>query len=93
MSLGSFRRRRRNGPTVGFVVGWPATGSVTTWAGRLQVDAEGTARLHTVWHLVRSVTGDPPSALDVWESVLTNCSVFAKFARYNLSGNSTISGS
>jgi hypothetical protein len=67
-----------NGTTVGFVVGWPAANSVTSWAGRLEIDAEGGATLHTVWHLVRAATGEPPRALQVWESFLTNSSVFRK---------------
>lgn len=67
-----------NGPVIGFVVAWPAAGSVTTWAGRLETDAQGNAALHTVWHLVRTVSGDPPRPLNVWECFLTNSSVFRK---------------
>lgn len=67
-----------NGSAIGFVVAWPAAESVTTWAGRLETDALGNAALHTVWHLVRRVSGDPPRALNVWESFLTNSSVFRK---------------
>lgn len=67
-----------NGTTIGFVVGWPAADSVTSWAGRLEMDAEGNATLHTLWHLVRSVSGDPPRALQVWESFLTNSSAFRR---------------
>jgi hypothetical protein len=67
-----------NDTTIGFVVGWPAADSVTSWAGRLEVDAEGNAALHTVWHLVRATSGDPPRSLQVWESFLTNSSVFRK---------------
>jgi hypothetical protein len=67
-----------NGTTIGFVVAWPAAGSVTTWAGRLEVDAEGSATLHTVWHLVRESSGEPPRTLNIWESFLTNSSVFRK---------------
>jgi hypothetical protein len=67
-----------NGTTIGFVVGWPAASSVTSWAGRVEMDADGNATLHTVWHLARAATGDPPRALQVWESFLTNCSVFRK---------------
>lgn len=67
-----------NGSTIGFVVGWPAADSVTSWAGRVETDAEGNATLHTVWHLVRATSGDPPRALQVWESFLTNSSVFRR---------------
>jgi hypothetical protein len=67
-----------NGSTIGFVVSWPAADSVTSWAGRVETDAEGNVTLHTVWHLARSTTGDPPRALQVWESFLTNSSVFRK---------------
>jgi len=67
-----------NGTTIGFVVAWPAAGSVTAWAGRIETDPDGNATLHTVWHLVRSVTGEPPRELGIWESFLTNSSVFRK---------------
>jgi hypothetical protein len=67
-----------NGTTIGFVVAWPAASSVTSWAGRIETDAGGNAALHTVWHLVRSVSGDPPRALGIWESFLTNSSVFTR---------------
>jgi hypothetical protein len=67
-----------SGTTIGFVVGWPAADSVTSWAGRLEADADGNATLHTVWHLARSVSGDPPRALQVWESFLTNSSMFRR---------------
>lgn len=67
-----------SGSTIGFVVGWPAADSVTSWVGRIETDADGDATLHTVWHLVRSTTGDPPRALQVWESFLTNSSVFRR---------------
>lgn len=71
-----------NDTTIGFVVGWPATDSATSWVGRVELDAQGNATLHTVWHLVRSATGDPPRALQTWESFLTNSSV----ARRTLGG-------
>lgn len=67
-----------NGATIGFVVAWPAAGSLTSWAGRLETDASGHATLHTVWHLVRPVAGDPPRPLEPWESFLTNSSVFRR---------------
>lgn len=31
------------GTTIGFVVAWPAAGSVTSWAGRVETDAGGNA--------------------------------------------------
>jgi hypothetical protein len=67
-----------NDTTIGFVVGWPAADSVTSWAGRLEVDGQGNATLHTLWHLVRASTGDPPRSLQVWESFLTNGSLFRR---------------
>jgi Avidin family len=67
------------GAAIGFVVAWPAAGSVASWAGRLDTDAAGNAALHTVWHVVRTVSGDPPRALDAWESFLTNSSVFRRY--------------
>jgi hypothetical protein len=69
-----------NGTTIGFVVAWPAAGSVTSWAGRLEADADGKATLHTVWHLVRSVSGEPSRPLCIWESFLTNSSIFTRYA-------------
>lgn len=68
-----------NGTTIGFAVAWPAAGSLTSWAGRLEVDGEGVATLHTLWHLVRPVTAaDPARAVEIWESFLTNGSVFRR---------------
>jgi hypothetical protein len=67
-----------NDTTIGFVVAWPAAGSVTSWAGRIDTDADGNATLHTMWHLVRSVSGEPPRELGIWESFLTNSSVFTR---------------
>ena len=67
-----------NGAAIGFVVAWPATGSITAWAGRIETDANGNATLHTIWHLVRSVSGEPPCELGIWESFPTNSSVFRK---------------
>jgi len=67
-----------SGTTIGFVVAWLAAGSVTSWVGRVEVDGDGTHRLHTVWHLVRSASGEPPRALGIWESFLTNSSVFTR---------------
>lgn len=67
-----------NDTTIGFVVGWPAVDSVTSWAGRIEVDAEGDATLHTLWHLVRASSGEPSRSLQVWESFLTNSSAFRR---------------
>lgn len=68
-----------NGSTIGFVVSWPAALSLTSWAGRLEVDPHGIERIHTVWHLVRpTVNADPSRTVDVWESFLTNSSVFTR---------------
>jgi len=68
-----------NGPTIGLVVAWPAAGSLTSWAGRLEVAADGGATLHTVWHLVRTYSAaDPAKATEIWESFLTNSSVFRR---------------
>jgi hypothetical protein len=70
-----------NGTTIGFVVSWPAALSLTSWAGRLDIDAQGVARIHTVWHLVRPTSNaDPSQVVDVWESFLTNSSVFVRAA-------------
>lgn len=69
---------KANGTTIGFTVAWPAANSVTAWAGRLETDAQGNATLHTMWHLVRTVSGDPPRHLAIWESFLTNSSVFTR---------------
>jgi hypothetical protein len=70
------------GDLVGFVVSWPAVNSLTCWAGRLVhqklPDGEIWA-LHTVWHLARQdVAGDPPREAAVWETFLTNSSVFQR---------------
>lgn len=68
-----------NGTTIGFVVSWPAALSLTSWAGRLDIDPEGIQRIHTVWHLVRPAShADPLQTVDVWESFLTNSSVFRR---------------
>ena len=67
------------GPMIGFVVAWPASGSVTSWAGRLVTAADGSQAIHTVWHLARSrVPGDPPRDAAPWESFLTYASVFRR---------------
>lgn len=68
-----------NGSTIGFVVSWPAALSLTSWAGRLDIDPQGIERIHTVWHLVRPASSADPSRLvEVWESFLTNSSVFTR---------------
>ena len=67
-----------NGATIGFVMAWPDAGSVTAWAGRIEAGADDNATLHTVWPLVRSVNGEPQRELGIWESSLTNSSVFRK---------------
>jgi hypothetical protein len=88
--IGDDRARDRSAPLVGmvtgalvrFVVSWPAAKSLTSWTGRLVHErrAEGeTWTLHTVWHLARQeVAGDPPREAAVWETFLTNCSVFER---------------
>jgi hypothetical protein len=68
-----------NGTTIGFVVSWPAALSLTSWAGRLEIDPQGVQRIHTVWHLVRAASNaDPSQTVEVWESFLTNSSVFTR---------------
>ena len=68
-----------NGTTIGLVVAWPAAGSLTSWAGRLEVATDGGATLHTMWHLVRtSSPADPDKQTEIWESFLTNSSVFRR---------------
>jgi hypothetical protein len=70
-----------NGTAIGFVVSWPAALSLTSWAGRLDVDGQGIERIHTVWHLVRPTShADPSLVVGVWESFLTNGSVFTRMA-------------
>ncbi len=67
------------GPMIGFVVAWPASISVTSWAGRLVTAADGTAAIHTVWHLARGrVPGEPPRDPAPWESFLTYTSIFRR---------------
>ena len=67
------------GPMIGFVVAWPASDSVTSWAGRLVTAADGTRSIHTVWHLARArVPGDPSRDAAPWESFLTYASVFRR---------------
>jgi hypothetical protein len=71
-----------SGELVGFVVCWPEASSLTSWAGRLVRD-EGpdgeTWSLHTVWHFARQeLPGDPPRTTQVWDTFLTNSSVFRK---------------
>lgn len=72
-----------NGELVGFVVAWPGTSSLTSWAGRLveQVDDAGNAihSLHTIWHLARQeLNGDDPRPAAMWETFLTDTSVFIR---------------
>lgn len=70
---------RAVGNVIGFVVGWPAAASLTSWAGRLGADANGSATIHTVWHLAReTIAGDPPRPAQPWETFLTYTSVFRK---------------
>jgi len=70
-----------NGMTVGLVVAWPSAGSLTSWAGRLELPAEGGATLHTMWHLVRPAqAADPAREAEIWESFLTNSSIFRRIS-------------
>jgi dimethylaniline monooxygenase (N-oxide forming) len=68
------------GETIGFVVAWPETGSVTSWAGRYhKEDENGLETIHTLWHLVNeTVGGDTPRPSDPWESFRTQASIFRK---------------
>jgi hypothetical protein len=72
------------GELVGFVVCWPDSSSLTSWAGRLvrNEEAEGPSHsLHTVWHLARQhVGGEPPHVTEIWETFLTYGSIFKKIA-------------
>ena len=68
-----------NGTSIGFVVSWPAALSLTSWVGRLEFDAHSKPKLHTMWHLVRPASeSDPSKPLQIWESFLTNSSVFER---------------
>ena len=77
-----------NGITIGLVVAWPAAHSLTSWAGRLEAGADGSATLHTMWHLVRPVSAaDAAKKVEVWESFLTNSSVFRRSATPAIAGS------
>lgn len=73
-----------HGTLVGFVVCWPDSSSLTTWAGRIVRDESATEskgwHLHTVWHLVRECSGDPPRETEVWDSFITYTSIFSKIS-------------
>ena len=66
--------------TIGFVVAWDKTGSTTSWAGRYYKDEEtGQEFIHTLWHLVRQSTDDDYNEeMPIWQSFLTNASLFKK---------------
>ncbi len=42
------------GALIGFVVAWPASGSLTSWAGRMVTGPDGAQAIHSVWHLARA---------------------------------------
>ena len=68
---------RSVGPLIGLIVTWPAASSITSWTGRLVIDAAGQRSIHTVWHLAReNIAGDPPRPAQPWETFLTYASVF-----------------
>jgi hypothetical protein len=69
------------GELVGFVVCWPGTASLTSWTGRLfqEQGPQGPVwKLHAAWHLAREEVGDPPRKTGMWETFLTNVSVFER---------------
>lgn len=69
------------GALIGFVVAWHASGSLTSWAGRLVTGPDGSQTIHTVWHLARGrIAGDPPRDAAPWETFLTYSSVFRREA-------------
>lgn len=69
------------GELIGFVVCWPASESLTSWVGRL-VRSDASCAIHTVWHLGRQrLEGDPGREAALWETFLTNTSVFTKITR------------
>jgi hypothetical protein len=87
--IGDDRARDRSAPLVGlasgelvgFVVCFPGTTSLTSWTGRLfqeQGPRGPVWKMHTVWHLAREEVGDPPRKTGVWETFLTNTSVFER---------------
>jgi len=88
--IGDDRAKGRNSPLVGlataelvgFVVCWPPSGSLTSWTGRLvrEHTAQGEVwKLHTVWHLAREdAAGERPRKNDLWETFLTNSSIFER---------------
>jgi hypothetical protein len=88
--IGDDRARGRSSPLVGmatgelvgFVVCWPASGSLTSWTGRLvreQAPHGEVWKLHTVWHLAREdAAGEPPRKNALWETFLTNSSIFER---------------
>lgn len=61
----------RNVIVLAFSVQWGEHGSVTTWAGRLEMPADR-LEIHTQWHLVR------PNADYEWEHVHAGSSIFIK---------------
>jgi hypothetical protein len=68
------------GELIGFVVCWSASESLTSWVGRL-VRGDANWTLHTVWHLGRQwLEGEPRRGAEVWETFLTNTSVFTKIS-------------
>jgi len=67
------------GPLIGFVVAWTASGSLTSWAGRMVIGPDGGQAIHAVWHLARAqVPGNPPRDAAPWETFLTYTSVFRR---------------
>lgn len=64
------------GDLVGFVVAWRGAQSITSWTGRIVAAADGARTLHTLWHLARAEKGAPPTPTALWETYLTNASIF-----------------
>jgi hypothetical protein len=60
--------------SVAFTVRWEGYGSITSWTGYLDTDADG-HYIKTLWHLVRPGTQYP------WERIIANSSVFRPVER------------
>ncbi|WP_456639310.1 avidin/streptavidin family protein [Bradyrhizobium sp. USDA 10063] len=73
-----------SGPVTGYVAGdviafavlWPlATPSITCWVGQITVQADGTVKLQTLWHLIVDV----PDAQDpngIWTPIHAGSDIF-----------------
>jgi hypothetical protein len=83
-SIASGSGQQITGPVTGYVaddviafsVLWPsAAPSITSWVGQMTVEADGTVKLQTLWHLIVDVP-DAQDPNSIWTTIHAGADIF-----------------